>query len=57
MSLLSYDALSSYWSTPMVEVNVIVFFNLLGALFLGLLVGYACVPMGWYVWLQQRWSW
>ncbi len=40
MSLLSYDSLSAYWSIPMVEANIVVFFNLLGALCLGLLVGY-----------------
>lgn len=40
MSLLSYQSLSAYWSAPMVEANIVVFFNLLGALFLGLLVGY-----------------
>jgi putative Mg2+ transporter-C (MgtC) family protein len=40
MSLLSYQSLSAYWSIPMVEANIVVFFNLLGALFLGLLVGY-----------------
>lgn len=40
MSMLSFESLTSYWSVPEVEINVIVFFNLLGALLLGLLVGY-----------------
>ncbi|MDP3702143.1 MAG: MgtC/SapB family protein [Hylemonella sp.] len=34
------DTLASFWSAPMVATNVLVFFNLLGALLLGLLVGY-----------------
>jgi len=40
MSLLSLESLASYWSTPVVEANILVFFDLLGALLLGLLVGY-----------------
>ena len=40
MTLLSYNSLAAYWSMPMVEANVVVFLNLLGALLLGLLVGY-----------------
>jgi putative Mg2+ transporter-C (MgtC) family protein len=36
----SLDSLSSYWSGPVFATNVLVFFNLLGALVLGLLVGY-----------------
>jgi putative Mg2+ transporter-C (MgtC) family protein len=40
MSLLTYDSLAAYWSAPIVEANILVFFNLLGALLLGLLVGY-----------------
>jgi len=40
MSLLTHDSLSAYWSAPIVEANIVVFFNLLGALLLGLLVGY-----------------
>jgi putative Mg2+ transporter-C (MgtC) family protein len=36
----SYETLSSFWSAPMVATNMLVFFNLLGALLLGLLVGY-----------------
>jgi len=36
----SLDTLASFWSAPMVVANVLVFFNLLGALLLGLLVGY-----------------
>lgn len=40
MSLLAEDSLAAYWSMPIVEANIVVFFNLLGALILGLLVGY-----------------
>lgn len=40
MSLLSFTSLASYWSAAEVEINVIVFMNLLGAMLLGLLVGY-----------------
>ena len=34
------DTLASFWSAPMVVANMLVFLNLLGALLLGLLVGY-----------------
>ncbi len=37
---LSLVNLSVYWSAPEVAINVIVFLNLLGALVLGLIVGY-----------------
>ena len=40
MNELSIANLSSYWSAPEVATNMIVFFNLLGALILGLIVGY-----------------
>jgi putative Mg2+ transporter-C (MgtC) family protein len=40
MDALSFANLSTYWSAPVVATNVIVFFNLLGALILGLVVGY-----------------
>jgi putative Mg2+ transporter-C (MgtC) family protein len=40
MTLLSDNLLAAYWSTPMIEANIVVFLNLLGALALGLLVGY-----------------
>ncbi|TRZ67531.1 MAG: MgtC/SapB family protein [Rhodocyclaceae bacterium] len=40
MSLLSFESLSRYWSIPEMSTNLIVFLNLLGALLLGLLVGY-----------------
>lgn len=36
----SFEILSSFWSSQMIATNVLVFFNLLGALILGLLVGY-----------------
>ena len=40
MSMLTVESLTSSWSAPEVEINIIVFFNLLGALLLGMLVGY-----------------
>jgi putative Mg2+ transporter-C (MgtC) family protein len=40
MNELSLANLSSYWSAPVIATNVIVFLNLLGALLLGLIVGY-----------------
>lgn len=40
MPALSLDALARYWSAHEVAVNFVVFLNLLGALLLGLLVGY-----------------
>jgi putative Mg2+ transporter-C (MgtC) family protein len=40
MTLLSQQSLLAYWSQPMIETNVIIFMNLVGALLLGLLVGY-----------------
>jgi len=38
--MLSLDLLASYWTGAELTVNIIVFLNLLGALLLGLLVGY-----------------
>jgi putative Mg2+ transporter-C (MgtC) family protein len=38
--MLSLESLAAYWSVTEVETNVIVFMNLLGAMLLGLLVGY-----------------
>lgn len=40
MNIITQSYLASFWSLPMVEVNLLVFTNLLGALLLGLLVGY-----------------
>lgn len=40
MTLFTQNSLAAYWSAPIVEANILVFFNLLGALLLGLLVGY-----------------
>ncbi|MBI4809553.1 MAG: MgtC/SapB family protein [Nitrosomonadales bacterium] len=40
MNELSFGNLAAYWSTPVVTTNIVVFFNLLGALLLGLVVGY-----------------
>ena len=40
MTLPSHDFLAAYWSPAIVEANLIVFYNLVGALLLGLLVGY-----------------
>ena len=38
--MLSSQSLFSYWSTPVVEANVLVLLHLIGALLLGFLVGY-----------------
>jgi len=40
MDMISIETLKAYWSAPEVATNIMVFFNLLGALLLGLLVGY-----------------
>ncbi len=40
MNELSYENLSAYWSSPILVTNTVVFLNLLGALVLGLIVGY-----------------
>jgi len=40
MNMLSLDSLAAYWSAPEIAANVLIFFNLLGALILGLLIGY-----------------
>jgi putative Mg2+ transporter-C (MgtC) family protein len=40
MDILCAKALAAYWSAPEVAANVVIFLNLLGALLLGLLVGY-----------------
>ncbi|OYU45711.1 MAG: magnesium transporter MgtC [Burkholderiales bacterium PBB4] len=40
MGLLNPNYLASFWSAPMVQVNMLVFLNLLGALALGMLLGY-----------------
>ena len=40
MISLNPSYLSAFWSAPMVEVNLLVFFNLAGALMLGLMLGY-----------------
>ncbi|MBE0626824.1 MAG: MgtC/SapB family protein [Burkholderiales bacterium] len=40
MSLLTFESLTSAWATAEVEINVVIFLNLLGALLLGMLVGY-----------------
>jgi len=40
MNLISLDMLASYWSASEVATNIIIFFNLFGALALGLIVGY-----------------
>jgi putative Mg2+ transporter-C (MgtC) family protein len=37
---LSFESLAAYWSAQTVATNIVVFLNLLGALLLGLLVGY-----------------
>lgn len=38
--ILSWQTLTEFWSAPMVAANLLVLLNLLGALLLGLLVGY-----------------
>lgn len=40
MTILSYDSLAAYWSASEVAANIVVFLNPLGALLLGLIVGY-----------------
>ena len=40
MNIITQAYMESFWSRPMMEVNLLVFMNLLGALLLGLLVGY-----------------
>jgi len=40
MSLLSNETLAAYWTTSEVFTNFIIFLNLLGALVLGMIVGY-----------------
>ena len=40
MSRFNSHYFASFWSLPMVEVNLLVFLNLAGAMALGLLVGY-----------------
>jgi putative Mg2+ transporter-C (MgtC) family protein len=40
MTALSYDSISAYWSATEVAANIVVFLNPLGALLLGLVVGY-----------------
>ena len=36
----TFETLASFWSGPVFATNALVFFNLLGVLVLGLLVGY-----------------
>lgn len=38
--MLVFDTLADYWAVPQVQANIVVFFNLVGALLLGLMVGY-----------------
>ncbi|MDT4332893.1 MgtC/SapB family protein [Methylomonas sp. MED-D] len=40
MNPISPDILLSYWSTPQIEVNVVILMNIVGALLLGMVVGY-----------------
>ncbi len=40
MTELSFNSLAAYWSIPEVETNILVFMNLIGAMMLGLIVGY-----------------
>lgn len=40
MNSFLQEALKSYWAAPEIAINLIIFLNLLGALGLGLIVGY-----------------
>ncbi|MGZ4959484.1 MAG: MgtC/SapB family protein [Methylomonas sp.] len=40
MNPISVETLFSYWSTPQVEASVIILMNIVGALLLGMIVGY-----------------
>lgn len=40
MGLISHETLSAYWSAPELATNLVIFLNLVGALALGLIVGY-----------------
>ncbi len=40
MDALSLKSLAEYWSAPAVATNIVIFFNVIGALMLGLVVGY-----------------
>ncbi len=40
VAMLNTQTFAAYWSTPVVEANIFVLLHLLGALMLGLLVGY-----------------
>lgn len=40
MNLLSLESLAAYWTGPEISTNIIVVLNLIGALLLGLVVGY-----------------
>jgi putative Mg2+ transporter-C (MgtC) family protein len=40
VTALSFDSLAGYWTSGEVETNLVVFLNLLGAMLLGMIVGY-----------------
>src|SRR5512147_2859529 len=40
MAIIPHETLAAYWSTEEVTTNLIIFLNILGALALGLIVGY-----------------
>ena len=40
MDALTREALAAYWSAPQIATNLVIFLNLLGALALGMVVGY-----------------
>ncbi len=40
MNPISVDVMMSYWSGPQVEASILILMNILGALFLGMIVGY-----------------
>jgi len=40
MTILGFEALTAYWSKPELAINILIFLNVLGALILGLIIGY-----------------
>nr|WP_321269818.1 MgtC/SapB family protein [uncultured Tolumonas sp.] len=40
MNILGLESLTAYWSKPELAINILIFINVLGALILGLIIGY-----------------
>ncbi len=40
MNILGLESLTAYWSKPELTINILIFINVLGALILGLIIGY-----------------